>query len=248
MKYFILLSLTCALCSPVFAQVTSPDSMMTMGAGIQERLVNLAFQNPDLEIADHEVNIAKYTLKADKGWWAENFSFSFNANQYSIKQFEKTNSTVTSPYNYGLYPLYNMGISIPIGGVFSKPQIVKADREKVAIAQATRASKYRQIRAAVLTAYENYLASKELYTVESQLAESAYNDYLQSKEKFRNGQISVTDYNTSTDRYQGTLKARISAENSYNLAQIQLEELTGVPMSQVLSGTVEDSSSARKPR
>lgn len=235
MKRFILLSLMVSLSFSVFAQITSPDSMMNMDGDIKEKLITLALQNPDLEIADHQINIAKYDLKAAKGWWAENFSFAFNANQYSIKQFEKSGSATPTPYNYGLYPLYNMGISIPIGGIFSQPQVVKADREKVAIAEAERNSKYRQIKAAVLTAYENYLTSKELYTVESQLAESAYNDYLQSREKFRDGQISVTDYNAATDRYQNSLKARIGSENSYNLAQIQLEGLIGVPVSQVLT-------------
>lgn len=234
MKHLVLVSLTILLSSPVFAQVISPDSMMTANTGIREKLVTLALQNPDLEIADHQINIARYNLKAAKGWWAENFSFAFNANQYSLKTIGKPAGSV-SGYSYTLYPLYNMGISIPIGGLFSKPQAVKAAREQVAVAQAERAGKYREIRAAVLTAYENYLSSKELYTVESQLAESAYNDYLQAKEKFRNGQISVNDYNASINQYQSMLKSKIGTENSFNLTQIQLEALIGVPISQVLT-------------
>lgn len=234
MKRLVLISLTIFLSSPVFAQVISPDSMMTGNADIREKLVTLALQNPDLEIADHQIKIAQYNLKAAKGWWAENFSFAFNANQYSLKTIGKPAGTVPG-YSYTLYPLYNMGISIPIGGIFSKPQAVKAAREQVAIARIERTGKYREIRAAVLTAYENYLSSKELYTVESQLAESAYNDYLQAKEKFRNGQISVNDYNASINQYQSMLKSKIGAENSFNLTQIQLEALIGVPISQVLN-------------
>lgn len=239
MKHLIiLLCLTCSLYSIVFGQVASPDSVAETGINIKEKLITLALQNPDLEIADHQINIAKYNLKAAKGWWTQNFSLSFNANEFSIKQImgKKISSPATPYYNYGgLYPLYNMGISIPIGGIFSQPQVVKADREQVAIAEAERENKNRQVRAAVLTAYENYLTSKELYTVESQLAESAYNDYLQAKEKFRNGESSVTDYNAAIDRYQSSLKARIGSENNYNLAQIQLEALIGVPVGQVLT-------------
>jgi outer membrane protein TolC len=219
----------------LFAQVAPPNDALQGSSGIREKLVTLALQNPDLEISDHQINIAQYKLKAAKGWWIENFSFAFNANEYSIKQLTGKTSTTGSPYNYTLYPLYNMGINIPIGGIFSKPAAVKAAKEQVAIARDERSSKYRQIRAAVLSAYENYLSSKELYTVESQLTESAYNDYLQAKEKFRDGQISVTDYNAAINQYQGSLKLRISAENSYQLTQIQLEALTGVPMSQVLT-------------
>jgi len=238
MKHFLLLSLSLFLASASWAQIITPDKIAKASSNMQDRLVEMALQNPELEIADHEVKIAKYNLSATKGWWAENFSFSFNANEYSLKNMGKPASPNGNYYT--LYPLYNMGINIPIGGIFSKPQAVKAAREKVAIAENDRTIKYREIRTAVLTAYQNYLSSKELYTVESQLTESAYNDYLQSKEKFRNGEISINDYNLSVDRYQGALKSRINAENSFKLTQIQLETLIGVPLSNVLNNNNND--------
>lgn len=233
MKHLLLFSFICLSFTPLSAQVISPDSMRSVSSGIRSKLVELALQNPDLEVADHQINIAKYNFKASKGWWANNISMSFNANEFTLKRLEKTAPTNGQYYPY--YPFYNVGLNIPIGGIFSQPSTVKAAREEVTIRQAERTSKYRQIRAAVLTAYENYLSSKELYTVESQLAESAYNDYLQAKEKFRNGQVSVADYNASTDQYQTALKARISAENGFNQTKIQMEALIGVPISQVLT-------------
>ncbi|TAM93420.1 MAG: hypothetical protein EPN39_20100 [Chitinophagaceae bacterium] len=242
-KYFFTGALLTFLSCPLFAQINAPETGMRPNPSITEKLVTLALQNPQLEIADHNIKIAKYQLSSAKGWWAENFSFAFNANQYSIKTIGKPAGSVPG-YAYTLYPLYNMGISVPIGGLFSKPQTVKAAREQVAIAQDERNIQYRQIKTAVLTAYENYLSSKELYTVESQLTESAYNDYLQAKQKFRDGQIPVTDYNSAVDRYQGSLKSRIGAENTYNLAQIQLEALIGVPISQVLTNANADTPAA----
>lgn len=232
MKRFILFCILFSLPVLLRAQVTSPNNTVKMPSGIQDRLVELALQNPDLEVADHNVKIAKYNLSAAKGWWAENFSFSFNANEYSLKTIGKSNTG--TPGYYTLYPLYNMGINIPIGGIFSKPQMVKAAKERVAIAENQQTIAYRQIRTAVLTAYQNYLSSRQLYTVESQLTESAYSDYLQSKEKFRNGEIAVNDYNEAADRYQSSLKARINAENAFKLNQIQLEALIGVPLENVL--------------
>jgi len=232
MKYLLLLSLSFVIYSNSWAQVATPDKIVNASMNMQDRLVELALQNPELEVADHDVKIANYNLSAAKGWWAENFSFSFNANEYSLKNMGKSSSTTGGYYSF--YPLYNMGINIPIGGLFSKPQAVKAAREKVAIAKNNQAIAYREIKAAVLTAYQNYLSSKELYTVESQLTESAYNSYLQSKEKFRSGEISVNDYNMATDRYQSALKSQINAENQFKLNQIHLETLIGVPLSNVL--------------
>ena len=231
MRQFPLLVVFLCCSKVLLAQNPVPDSATSSSMGLQDRLVELALQNPDLEIADHNIKIAKYNLSAAKGWWAENFSFSFNANEYSLKNIGKGASSSGSYYSF--YPLYNMGINIPIGGIFSRPQAVKAAREKVAIAENQKAISYREIKSATLTAYQNYLSNKELYTVESQLAESAYSDYLQSKEKFRLGEISVNDYNLSVDRYQSSLKARITAENSFNISKIQLEALIGVPISSV---------------
>lgn len=234
MKTLLLLFLFWFCSAPLFAQVTSRDSVSNGSTSIREKLVALAMQNPDLEVADHLINVAKYNLKAARGWWAENISLSFNANEYSLKRLDQQSTPAPGQY-YPYYPLYNVGVNIPIGGVFTKPPVAKAAQEQVAIAQEQRASKAREIRAAVLTAYENYLSNKELYTVESQIAESAYNDYLQAKDKFRNGQISVTDYNSSTNQYQSALKSRITSENSFNLTKIQLEALIGVPIDQVLA-------------
>lgn len=233
MRHLLVLCMICFFCQFTQAQISSPRPT-TMDNSTRDRLVELALQNPDLEVADHNVKIAKYNLSAAKGWWAENFSFSFNANEYSLKKLGKSQPD-NQPYYNTMYPLYNMGINIPIGGIFSRPQQVKAARERVAIAENQRTIAYREIRTAVLSAYENYLSSKQLYTVESQLTESAYSDYLQSKEKFRNGGISVDDYNLATDRYQTALKAQISAENNFKLNQIQLEALIGVPLEKVLN-------------
>jgi len=232
MKHFLFLSIFIVIFDIAKAQDATPDNPIGISSSIQDKLVELALQNPELEVADHQVKIANYNLSAAKGWWAENFSFSFNANEYSLKTIGK--SSGNNAQYYTLYPLYNMGINIPIGGIFSKPQAVKAARERLAIAQNQRTIQYRGIKTAVLTAYQNYQSTKELYTVESQLTESAYNEYLQSKEKFRNGNISIADYNVSTDRYQSSLKSQINAENSFKLAQIQLEALIGVPLSNVL--------------
>ena len=232
MKYLLLSCLLLIGSIPIWAQTNAPDKIIGASSSIQNKLVELALQNPELEVADHEVKIAKYNLSAAKGWWAENFSFAFNANEYSLKNIGKSNNSTGGYYSF--YPLYNMSINIPIGGIFSKPQAVKAARERVAISENQRAIQYNQIRTSVLSAYQNYLSSKELYTVESQLTESAYSDYLQSKEKFRNGEISVNDYNVATDRYQNSLKSQINAENSFKVNQIQLEALIGVPLSNVL--------------
>lgn len=233
MKHWLMLCLASILFSPVLAQEITPDKMMDVNSDIRNKLVELALQNPELEVADHQVNVAKYNLSAAKGWWAENFTLSFNANEYSIKNMGKSSTTDVGHF-YSPYPLYNMGINIPIGGIFSKPQAVKAAREQVAIMEADRTGTYRQIRASVLSAYEDYLSSRELLTVQSQVTESAYNEFLQARQKFGNGQISLESYNNIAQQYHNQLMVRINAEHDLNINKIKLESIIGVPLSNVL--------------
>lgn len=235
MKQFLLLSLILLLSSPTFAQLESQQKSDMRFSDIREKLIGLAIQNPDLEIADHQIEIAKYNLKSAKGWWVNNVSLSFNANEFTIKRLTGE-KPVTGQY-YPYYPFYNIGINIPIGGIFTQPAKVKAAREQVAIAQAQRNSRYRGIRAAVLSAYEDYMTSKELFTVQMQIAESTYNEFLQAKQKFRNGSISVEDYNVASEAYHSQLKNKISAQHSLNLNQIKLEALIGVPLNSILNNT-----------
>jgi len=233
MKNLLLLFLINLAFNSLHAQIATPGNNIPINHDIRERLVELAIQNPDLEIADHEINVAKYQLKEAKGWWANNISLSFNGNEFTLKRMIGKQSTEPGQY-YPYYPFYNVGLNIPIGGFFSKPAATKAAREQVAIAQASRNSKYRQIRVAVLSAYEDYSTSKELLTLQSQLTESSYNDYLQAKQKFRNGQILVDDYNKAMQRYHDQLANRITAQHQLDLNKIQLESLIGVPLDTLL--------------
>jgi len=239
MKYLLLILLMGVISTPGLSQEITPGKMQGLNTGVREKLVELALQNPELEIADHQLKIAKYNLSSAKGWWAENFSFSFNANEFSLKSIGKSGSDNGSYYT--VYPLYNMGISVPIGGIFSKPQAVKAARERVAIAQASRSTVYREIRAQVLSAYEDYLSSQELLTIQTQITESSYNEFLQAQQKFSRGQITLDAYNSVSQQYHSEMIARINGQHNFNLNKIKLETLIGVPLSSVL---VDDSTSS----
>jgi outer membrane protein TolC len=236
MKYFLFFTFSVALCQPLFAQqAITPDKMVHASPAIQDKLVDLAMQNPNLEISDHQIQIAKYELKQAKAWWIENISLTFNANEFTVDRLVKGSQPQSTGGYYPYYPVYNVGVRIPIGGFFSKPAATKAAKEKVAIAVADRNLEYRQIRAAVLSAYEDYLANRQLLTLQSQTTESSYNDYLQAKQKFRNGQISVDSYNSSFSEYHAQLTNSINAQHNLEISRIKLEEIIGVPLSTVLN-------------
>lgn len=233
MKHCLVLSMALILTIPVFSQISPNGNRAAVVPNIRARLIELAIQNPDLEIADYRIKIAKYNLKSAKGWWLKNISLSFNANELTIKRI--TGDKPADGQYYPYYPFYNVGINIPIGGIFTQPAKVKAARVEVTIAKAQRNNTYRAIKAEVLSAYENYLASRRLLTVQVQIAESSYNEYLQAKQKFRTGDISIIEYNAASEAYHKQLKNKINAQHNLNLNEIKLETLIGVPLRTVLA-------------
>src|SRR5699024_737026 len=189
----------------------------------------------EVEIADHQVQIAKNTLKRSKRWWLENISLSFNANEFTIKRFQKSSEPDDIGFLYTNYPLYNIGINIPIGVVFTKSMEVKSARESVAISKAQREQKHNALKANVLSAYADYVQYKKLYTLQLKSTESVFNEFLQAKQKFKMDEISLKEYNAASSRYDDALKNKVGAEHDYQLAKISLEELIGIPVENLLS-------------
>src|SRR5258708_840471 len=99
---------------------------------IREKLVQMALQNPNFEIADRKVGVADYSLKRAKGAWLNLFSAQGNLNEQSIKQ---TTTTVNGvPVN--LYPRYNFALTLPLDFFSQNSNDVKIARENLYIAGA----------------------------------------------------------------------------------------------------------------
>lgn len=240
MKNLLFIIAAIIYCGSLHAQGQTNNSNK-LSNSIETRLVELALQNPEIEIADHQIQVAKYHLKEVKGWWLNNISLSFNANEFTVKRLE---NKMVDGQSYPYYPLYNFSVNIPIGGIFSKPATVRAARENVAISRATRDSKFRQLRADVLSAYQAYKAGKELYALQSQITEAAYNEYLQIQEQFRNGQVPISEFNNASEVYHEAVKNRISAKHNFELTRITLEALIGKPIGQVVTSASKASKNA----
>src|SRR5205085_9873475 len=90
------------------APVDPANNMDTAVVGdIREKLIHLALQNPDYEIADRQITIAHNNLELTKTKFLNNLVGQINYNEYSIK------APTDNFANY--YPKYNIGLSIPFG-------------------------------------------------------------------------------------------------------------------------------------
>jgi len=201
-----------------------------MVVDIREKLVQLALQNPNYEVADRNVAIANYQLKKSKGAWLGTIAAQGNLNEFSIQPPASVNGQ-----SVNLYPRYNVGVTIPFDLFSTKSNDIKVARQQVGIAQAQKNQRFREIKAEVLTRYEDYLLYKQKLEFQSQIVQDAESVYMQAEKDFSDGIIKQSDYNTAFKARSQEKTSLAEIIHSLNLSKIELEKLIGVPIESVLN-------------
>ena len=238
--YKILMGLFCLLfTTTAFAQVPTGRNVSTYHSNldtsrtidIRERLVQLALQNPNYEIADRKVNVAEYELSRSKGAWLSALSASGNLNELSIKG-NTTNADGTKSNLF--FPRYNFGINLPLDFFTTRSNEVKAAREKVFIAEAEKNEKYRTIRRDVLSKYEDYLMHKEKLELQTRITQGEYTEFKLAEKDFADGLITADAFKKTETTYYGEQMKKTEMQRNFNVAKYELELLIGVSIDDVL--------------
>ncbi|MBC7902177.1 MAG: TolC family protein, partial [Gemmatimonadaceae bacterium] len=196
---------------------------------IREKLVELAMQNPEYEIADRRIAIAHYQLAKAKGAWLGQVIFQANFNEYSIKPSGSTLGAAN------LFPRYNVGISLPLDLVTNKGNEVKIARQNLGMMQAEKNQRFRTIKGDVLKKYEAYLLHKQKLDLQSQSTLDAYSVFLGAEKDYSDGIIKQEDYNKATKDYNDEKAKQLELIYNFNVAKIELEIVIGVPLETVIT-------------
>ncbi|MFW5700289.1 MAG: TolC family protein [Cyclobacteriaceae bacterium] len=233
LKIIILLLSLPSLFSPLIAQDVDYNSIImpkdTEDMPIEEKLVLLAWQNnPENKILLNEAEIAKQNFNVQKISWLNNIVITGNVNQFVIEpssdDFDRA----------AFFPLYNIGASLPLGTFFIQPKLSEISKLNYLNTVESINSKKLQTRSIVLSSYQNYLLSKELLDVQTEITSNAYNDFIIIEEEFKNGEVSLEEYKNVFSMYKSEQMAKLNAAKTYNDSIIRLEELIGVPLNLVI--------------
>ena len=202
------------------------------GFDIRERLVQLAMNNPAYEISDRQVNIAEYQVRLAKGTWLSAISAQGNINEFSInKSAAGSTNGVSNPI---YYPKYNFGISIPFDIISRNGNNVRIARENYLIAQANKNDKFRQIKADVLTKYEDYLLAKQKVGLQIEITQDAYTSYQLAERDYRQNVMKADDYSKYYKLWVGEQVTKLDLQRNLNVAKIDLEKIIGIRLEDVL--------------
>lgn len=196
----------------------------------REKLVQIAWQNyPQNEIAQRKVTIASHEITQAKMQWLDIFSAQGNLNEYSINRDKSNDGNV----QFNAFPRYNFGASITLGMFGDIPAEIKKKKEMLKISEAELNMQKLAIRGEVLRRYQNYLLYQELLENQVRMTENVFSSFSVAEQRFKNGEISLQDYNESLDKYNAERINLVRAETELEVAQITLEEMLGVSLEEV---------------
>lgn len=188
-----------------------------------EALVALAWKNyPENEAFRLEVKQQDEIITQAKWDWLEGLTASFNLNEGNI------NPSEANPNLF--FPRYNFGFRFSIGSVISTPSKVRYAGLGKGIAEKNVEQQKLAMRREVLSRYFTYLYSLDLLKVKMQAYQDIYSNFTMASQSFRNGEISLDEYNKSLAARNAAQEGRLNAQRELVLAELQLEELIGMEL------------------
>jgi outer membrane protein TolC len=107
------------------------------------------------------------------------------------------------------------------------------DREQVAIANAQLDARKLEIRNIVMKTYNDYLLAEKIYKIQAQLFSDIENAHKILEQKFKNGETTFENYNTSQGSYSRASITLLGAETDYKNIKLDLEKLIGLALEDV---------------
>jgi outer membrane protein TolC len=197
---------------------------------IRERLVQLAMQNPVYEMADHAAIAANDQIKVAKSAYLGLFAFQANINQFTITGAPKTSTGQSVPY---YYPLYNFSLNVPFDIFTRTTNTVKIAKQNYYISTAAKNQRFREIKADVLTKYENYLLAKQLVELQGKITQSEYATLKRSESDFAENLIKLEEVESTQKSYINEQVKSLSLQRDLNITKIELERIIGVKIEEV---------------
>lgn len=194
---------------------------------VEEKLVQLAWANhPDNKILLNDVESKSFNIANKKGKWLERVLIQGNLNEFTIAGGDDIRSQ--------FFPRYNFGVTIPLGMFIQVPQDVKiAKKEYESAIESVNAQKL-YIRSETLKRYQNYQRQKEIYDIQNQLSQDIESQFLLVETKFKNGEETLENYTRTLERINMQKINLLNSKYELNVAKIELEEMIGLKLEEVL--------------
>lgn len=220
-----------------YNKIILPDEVPTDSLEFTEKLVQVAWRNhPEGHILQKQARIASLDVEKAKRDWLNNIRLSGNLNEYSGERlFNNISGSDVDENAAGnrFFPIYNFGVTLPLGIFFDNPRNTKIAQEQYGIAQDNINARKLNLRAVVLALYQEYLMQKEVLEIQTGITESRYARLQLAEQQFSDGDIPVEELEEAQLQYSQQRINSIRAEKDFVTAKLSLEELLGLPLEDI---------------
>jgi len=204
-----------------------PESVKDVA--FEEKLVRLAWKNnPSTKILNRQVEVAEIEMKQARWSFLDDFRVQGNINEFVLNESADVGDRAA------FFPKYNITGQVTLGFFVDVPLEVKKKKQEVFIAESNINQQKLALRAEVLTRYEKYLMNRETLLVQTEIVEDLFASLSLAEQQFQNGEIKLDEYNRIQDRYNTQKLRQINAQGDFNISKIELEELIGVKLENVI--------------
>lgn len=225
--FSITLSITLSAQDINYDNIILPNNIDNIS--VDEKLVKLAWMNhPENRQLQNNTEIMKLQESKTKGEWLNAIYLQGNVNESVIDDnASEFNSSI-------FYPMYNLSIAIPLGIFVNQPKAGQIANIQYQNAVQEVNNKKIATREKVLKSYQNYLLTKNLLTIQTEVTENAYNSFLIIEEQFKNGENSLQEYNAAFNLYKKEEANQLIAQQKFEVAKITIEAQIGMDLDLII--------------
>ncbi|MGB3851663.1 MAG: TolC family protein [Tunicatimonas sp.] len=198
--------------------------------------MQLAWQNsPENKILLRDADIARIQVSKAKTDWLNSIRVAGNLNEYSTRRLidDLGGTAGDEQLVNNFFPIYNFGITLPLGIFFDNPKNTKIATHELEKAQEDINAKKLDLRAAVLAQYQEFLMNRELLEIQNSMTENQYASYQLAEQQFEDNTIPLEEYEEALVAYNTQRMNTIRAQKEFLTSKILLEQFIGMELRDV---------------
>jgi outer membrane protein TolC len=203
------------------------SSSFSLEDTIGPALVKIAMNGLDLKVIDKQIDASRFEWQSNKGSWLNNLNANFNLNELNIKP--------VNPERNIFYPRYNFSLLLPLGTFITKSNQAKKAKVNYEETKIKKEVAARDLRAAVLTAYQNYKLNRYLLAIQETNLEDQKLVFSQVEQRFKNNAVTVDAFTTASRQVNEALARRVTLMHDVNTSKYELEVLIGMRLEAALT-------------
>lgn len=197
---------------------------------MKARLPELAMGNPNVKIADLEKAKTRAELSKAGAAWLNYVTVSVNINDVTTGAFRKNNPELANLY----YPLWNIGVVVPLGSLISKPADVKIARRNIDIASEHKDGTERLLKRQVLSLLEDFRMKRDLLEKQDELTEESLAAMETAEVKLGSGTGTPQEFTAAKSVYYDHLAKQRILQKEKDVTELEIEEVIGMPLEQAI--------------